>query len=80
MAGDGFGVGMLEREAERAELRVALAGAARGHGTVVLVEGPPGIGKTRRPRPRIPARVAVRVEDRLSANSERSYRRDPQSR
>lgn len=46
MAGDGFGVGLLEREAERAELRAALAAATRGHGTVVLVEGPPGIGKT----------------------------------
>ena len=46
MAGDEPGGGLLEREAERAELRAALVDAARGSGGVVLVEGPPGIGKT----------------------------------
>ena len=47
MADDDPGAGLLEREVERDELRVALAGAAAGRGAVVLVEGPPGIGKTR---------------------------------
>ena len=47
MADDDPGAGLLEREVERGELRVALAGAAAGRGAVVLVEGPPGIGKTR---------------------------------
>ena len=47
VADDDPGAGLLEREVERGELRVALAGAAAGRGAVVLVEGPPGIGKTR---------------------------------
>ena len=47
MAGGEPGLGLLERETERAELHDALAGAAQGRGAVVLVEGPPGIGKTR---------------------------------
>lgn len=47
VAGEEPGAGLLERDAERAELRAALAGAAAGRGAVVLVEGPPGIGKTR---------------------------------
>jgi DNA-binding NarL/FixJ family response regulator len=38
---------LLERETERAALCDALADAAGGRGAVVLVEGPPGIGKTR---------------------------------
>ena len=46
MADDEPAPGLLEREDERAELRAALAAAAHGHGAVVLVEGPPGIGKT----------------------------------
>jgi DNA-binding CsgD family transcriptional regulator len=37
---------MLEREAELAALSAAAAEAAAGRGTVVLVEGPAGIGKT----------------------------------
>ena len=35
------------REAELAELRRALDGAINGHGSVVLIGGEPGIGKTR---------------------------------
>ena len=46
MAGEEPIVGLLEREAERGELRAALVAAVRGSGAVVLVEGPPGIGKT----------------------------------
>ncbi len=46
VAGHEPGPGLLEREAERAELDDALAGAAARRGAVVLVEGPPGIGKT----------------------------------
>ena len=38
---------LLERDDERAGLRAALTGAAEGRGSVVLIEGPPGIGKTR---------------------------------
>ena len=47
MPGEVLGSGLLEREVERAELHGALVGAVRGSGGVVLVEGPPGIGKTR---------------------------------
>lgn len=36
-----------ERRGELAALAAAVAGAADGRGAVVLVEGPPGIGKTR---------------------------------
>jgi predicted ATPase len=35
------------REAERAEIRAALARAAAGQGGLVLLVGEPGIGKTR---------------------------------
>jgi DNA-binding CsgD family transcriptional regulator len=38
---------VLEREHELAVLEGTLAGAARGAGEIVLVEGPPGVGKTR---------------------------------
>jgi DNA-binding CsgD family transcriptional regulator len=44
-----MGVGhqvMLQREAELAALSAAAAAAAAGHGGLVLVEGPAGIGKT----------------------------------
>lgn len=44
-----MGVGhpvILEREEEIAALSAAAAGAAAGHGGLVLVEGPAGIGKT----------------------------------
>jgi len=44
-----MGVGhqvMLQREAELAALSAAAAAAAAGHGRLVLVEGPAGIGKT----------------------------------
>ncbi len=37
---------LLEREHEIARLTAVIEGAARGVGTAVLVEGPPGIGKT----------------------------------
>src|SRR5688572_19025271 len=37
---------LLEREAELAELNGAIARARDGEGSVVIVEGPPGIGKT----------------------------------
>ena len=37
---------LLERDAQRAELDGLLRGVARGHGSVMLVEGPAGIGKT----------------------------------
>ena len=37
---------LLEREAELGVLRAAVGGACRGNGTLVVVEGPPGIGKT----------------------------------
>ncbi|MDQ3677382.1 MAG: ATP-binding protein, partial [Actinomycetota bacterium] len=47
MGSEELGPGLLERDAERAELHDALAGAARGRGSVVLLEGLPGIGKTR---------------------------------
>ncbi|HEV2776661.1 MAG TPA: ATP-binding protein, partial [Solirubrobacteraceae bacterium] len=47
MAGEAPPSGMLERETERAELHAALVRAAGGRGSVVVVEGPPGIGKTR---------------------------------
>jgi DNA-binding CsgD family transcriptional regulator len=38
---------LLEREHEIEALESAIAGAARGVGQVVVVEGPPGLGKTR---------------------------------
>jgi DNA-binding NarL/FixJ family response regulator len=38
--------GMLERDKELAALAGAIDGAAAGHGTFVLLEGPAGIGKT----------------------------------
>ena len=38
--------GILERDKELAGLSGAIADAAAGHGTFVLVEGPAGIGKT----------------------------------
>ena len=37
---------ILERDKELAALAGAIADAAAGHGTFVLVEGPAGIGKT----------------------------------
>lgn len=37
---------LVERESDLAALHDALAAAASGHGTTVLVEGPPRIGKT----------------------------------
>ncbi|MBV9004897.1 MAG: AAA family ATPase, partial [Solirubrobacterales bacterium] len=37
---------LLERDAELAVIAGAVAGAVEGRGSVVLVEGPPGIGKT----------------------------------
>ena len=37
---------ILEREAELAVLQAAAGAAEAGHGAVVLVEGPAGIGKT----------------------------------
>ena len=37
---------LLERDAQRAELDGLLRGVARGRGSVMLVEGPAGIGKT----------------------------------
>jgi DNA-binding NarL/FixJ family response regulator len=37
---------ILERDAELAALAAAIAAAEAGHGTLVLVEGPAGIGKT----------------------------------
>ena len=37
---------LLERDAELAALRELLEAAARGHGGLVLVEGPPGVGKS----------------------------------
>lgn len=38
--------GLVQREAELRVLRAAVAGARRGDGAFVAVEGPPGIGKT----------------------------------
>src|SRR5687767_3204979 len=38
---------LIGRDAELAELHAALAGAAAGHGSVALVAGDAGIGKTR---------------------------------
>jgi hypothetical protein len=40
---------LLEREAEFARLEVLLDRAPAGHGAVVTIEGPTGIGKTARP-------------------------------
>ena len=37
---------ILERDAELAALAAAVAAAEAGHGCLVLVEGPAGIGKT----------------------------------
>ena len=37
---------ILERDAELAALAAAVAAAEAGHGTLALVEGPAGIGKT----------------------------------
>jgi predicted ATPase len=37
---------LLERDAQRAELEELLRDLALGHGALVLVEGPAGIGKT----------------------------------
>ena len=37
---------LLERDAQRAELGELLRDLALGHGALVLVEGPAGIGKT----------------------------------
>ncbi|HEY3652780.1 MAG TPA: AAA family ATPase, partial [Streptosporangiaceae bacterium] len=37
---------ILERDAELAALAAAIAAAEAGHGTLALVEGPAGIGKT----------------------------------
>src|ERR1700750_2871021 len=37
---------ILEGDAERAALAAAIAAAEAGHGTLALVEGPAGIGKT----------------------------------
>ncbi|HVG76089.1 MAG TPA: AAA family ATPase, partial [Thermoleophilaceae bacterium] len=39
--------GLLERDAEVAALDTALEAAIGGRGSVVAVEGPPGIGKSR---------------------------------
>ena len=48
MAGDAPGRGELAgREQELAELRGRWSAALAGHGTLALVTGPPGIGKTR---------------------------------
>jgi DNA-binding CsgD family transcriptional regulator len=38
---------LLEREHELAMLKTAIAAAAAGAGQIVVVEGPPGVGKTR---------------------------------
>jgi DNA-binding CsgD family transcriptional regulator/tetratricopeptide (TPR) repeat protein len=38
---------LLERERELDDIAAAVAGAARGDGGIVLIEGPAGIGKTR---------------------------------
>jgi DNA-binding CsgD family transcriptional regulator len=41
------GTALLERESELDRLEAALDGLAEGEGQLVVVEGPPGIGKTR---------------------------------
>src|SRR5437764_15225037 len=38
---------LFERDGDLAELSEALASASAGHGSVVAIEGPAGIGKTR---------------------------------
>ncbi len=43
----GTEAGLLERDAELAALEAAIEDARRGAGTLVVVEGPAGIGKTR---------------------------------
>jgi DNA-binding CsgD family transcriptional regulator len=47
MSSDTVTGGVLERHAELAELRDVIAGARSGVGSVVVVEGPAGIGKSR---------------------------------
>ena len=42
----GEGTRILERERELAQCMAALEGAVRGRGRIVVIEGPPGIGKT----------------------------------
>ncbi|MGH2955845.1 MAG: ATP-binding protein, partial [Solirubrobacterales bacterium] len=44
--GGGGAIGLLERESEFVELDSLVAAAARGDGAAMLIEGPPGIGKT----------------------------------
>ncbi|MGW3134920.1 helix-turn-helix transcriptional regulator [Streptomyces sp. NPDC001139] len=44
---DARSLGLLEREAESAAVQNAVKAAAQGHGGMLLVEGPAGIGKTR---------------------------------
>ena len=51
---------ILERDAELAALAAAIAAAEAGHGTLALVEGPAGIGKTTL------LRAACRVQGRGS--------------
>lgn len=63
--------GLLEREAELAQLAAAATGAAEGHGSVTLIHGEAGIGKsslvtTLRRRPPAGVRVLVGYCDDLS--------------
>ena len=60
---------ILERDAELAALAAAVAAAEAGHGTLALVEGPAGIGKTtllraacREPGPRVLAARGLALE------------------
>ena len=75
---------ILERDAELAALSAAVAAAEAGHGTLALVEGPAGIGKTtllraacQGPDPRAPRGPRVLDRPRARAGAGLSLRHRP---
>ena len=67
--------GLLEREAELAELERAVGHARDGEGGVVIVEGPPGIGKTElvRAARRLGAHLGLTVLSARGSELERDF-------